>query len=303
MKTNHFNFISGIELPNKTILIAAEDNNIDLDTSPHTILLRRTPDGKWNKQAHTRWISAGISYNSEKNGIALISPWGRFVNASPGKNSNADLIEGIDKEYPITVFRFLKNIDGKVYAGGTNYFLFQEDKNNWKELSHDLIKLNHSLKSFENLTGFNEKELYGFGWSGLIFSNSEGSWKQIKSPTKLILNDGDVHNNEVFIGGNDGIILKGRKNKWTIIENKLLTNDIWSVRKYGDAVYFSTLSGILKWKDNKLSIFKQLNTDMHTSMFLFTGPSGLWSVGTSDIALFDGENWQTIVQKDSILFD
>ena len=83
----------------------------------------------------------------------------------------------------------------------------------------------------------------------------------------------------------------------------MLTKDIWSVRKYGDAVYFSTLSGILKWKDNKLSIFKQLNTDMHTSMILFTGPSGLWSVGTSDIALFDGENWQTIVQKDSIMFD
>ena len=64
-----------------------------------------------------------------------------------------------------------------------------------------------------------------------------------------------------------------------------------------DAFYMSTISGIYKLENGELSLFQGLNETIRTAYSLFVGPSGLWSVGSSDIALFDGDDWHTIAQS------
>ena len=143
-------------------------------------------------------------------------------------------------------FRFIKLIDDTLYAGGTNNYIFSFTNNKWTEIGIDAMRKEPTPTSLENVTGFHAKELYTFGWKGSIWTNSSGDWQKVSSPTKYILIDGDVHNDQVYIAGQSGIILRGRKDQWDVIPNNENNYDIWSVQSYGDSVYFATTRGILR---------------------------------------------------------
>lgn len=291
-------FITGVELPDRTLLIAARDADADMDEDPHTLILQRSPDGQWTEPGHVEWASIAVCGNGPDNGMGLLGRYGKFLEFRQDGHTRADVISDVDEEDPPTVFRFLKSINGQLYAGGTDRYLYRFISGRWTEIGPEDMKCVGEIGSIENLTGFGTQELYGVGWSGEIWTNAHGAWRQIESPTNIILNDADVFNGDVYIGGLVGTILKGRGDSWGIIDHDILEQDIWSVRAFGNAVYFSAISGIMKLEDGTMTLFKTLGPDMRTAMSLFTGPSGLWSVGASDIVLFDGDQWHTIAQSD-----
>lgn len=295
MDLGKYTFLSGVELDDGTIIVASQNKEFDVSEDPHTLFLFRAPDGTWTQPAHLPWASAGVSSNADSTGIASMSPAGKFVELRQDGHDNYNAFE---EQQMKTVFRFSKAVDNVLYSGGTNRHLFRARNKTWTDISTDVMREGKGSKSFDGLTGFDENELYAFGWRGIIWSNYGGAWHQIESPTNLILSDGDVHDGTVFIGGQIGTILSGRGETWEVTENPVLPQDIWSVRAFKDAVYFSCMSGILRLKDGELELVKQLGPDMRTAMSLFVGPSGLWSVGASDIVLFDGDEWHTIAQSD-----
>lgn len=140
------------------------------------------------------------------------------------------------------------------------------------------------------------RELYAFGWEGVLWTNVGGTWREVGSPTRLILNDGAAAIDKVYLGGQLGIILEGRGETWRAVDNPESDSDIWSVRTFDGATYFSTARGILKLEKGHVSTFARPNPGMRATLNLFVGPTGLWSVSARDIALFDGEGWTTIAQ-------
>lgn len=296
MDISSFVFLSGMELADGSLILGVQDSEIDSEEIPHTLIRMRQADGQWVSKGHGNWTSTGVCPNATGDGLAMLGPEGEFLDLRLDGKLRNEVFEG--NEHIECVLRFLKAIDGTLYAGGTNHFVFHLDGENWVEIGTDEMREAPRPRSFDSVAGFDAKELYTFGWKGVIWTNESGQWHQIESPTNLILNDGDVHDEHVYIGGQGGTILKGRGENWEVIPNDVLTQDIWSVRSFGDAVYFSMSSGILRLKDGELEILKQLGPDMRTAMSLFVGPSGLYSVGASDVALFDGDDWHTIAQSD-----
>ena len=296
MDIDNLTFLSGAEMSNKSNFIVCQDSNLDISKYQHSLFRMRSVDGEWTKKGNCPWISTGISASPNGNGIVSLGPDGEFLDLQfDGSHTRNNLLEHYN-DINLT-FRFIKLIDGTLYAGGTNNYIFSFTNNKWIEIGIDAMRDVSAPKSFENVTGFHTKELYTFGWEGTIWTNALGSWQKVPSPTKHILNDGDIHHEFVYIAGQLGTILKGRNDKWEIIDNKGLDLDIWSVESFGDSIYFSTKKGILRLKNDELSVFKTIGPDMRTTMNLFVGPSGLWSVGASDIVLFDGEQWHTIEQN------
>lgn len=291
-------FLSGTELSDGTLLVGAQDDDVDIMDDPHTLILKRSSHGEWSEAGHVEWASAGVSENARGDGISLLGPTGSYLDYTLTNHLREDVIKDVDEEDPPTVFRFCKTVNGALFAGGTDRFLFQFVDSTWREIGIDDMKTGPAPRSFENLCGFGPNELYAFGWDGIVWSNISGAWQQVASPTNLILTDGDTYDEKVFIGGQIGTILVGRGDNWSVIKNDVLPQDIWSVRAFGDAVYFSCMTGILRLKGDELTLIKQLGPDMRTAMSLFVGPSGLWSVGASDIVLFDGDEWHTIAQSD-----
>ncbi len=299
MDLDHYTFLSGVELECGTLLFSAQDTNLDIDDAPHTIFLQRNPMNEWSRRAHTRWLTAGVSKTPDNDGLSVINSWGRNVELMRDKNGKSDIFPEVDsgQETPWTV-RFCKSIDGVSYAGGTGRHLCRKVAGSWEPLGPAAMQEGPQPASFDGITGFNASELYAFGWRSVTWSNHSGDWEQVEMPTNVILTDGDIFQDKIYIGGQIGTILEGRGADWIIIENEILEQDIWSVCAFQDAVYFSCMFGILRLKDGELELFKQLGPDMRTAMSLFVGPSGLWSVGASDIVLFDGTDWHTIAQSD-----
>jgi len=296
MDLNSVKYLSGVELENGNLIMAAQNSTADIESYPHTLLRVRSVYGDWSEAGYVEWATSDVSYNIGNNGIILLSAEGDVLDFSLSGHQRTKITDGDSED--IVNFRFIRNIDGVTYAGGVNNSLFQFAGSNWSKVHDGDIIDAPDLKSHEGLVGFNASELYAFGWGGALYSNVGGLWEKIETPTNVILTDGDVLGDTVFIAGQVGTIIKGRADKWEVVENDLLKQDIWSVRAFENAVYFSCLSGILRLKKDELTLVKGLGSGMRTAMSLFVGPSGLWSVGASDIVLFDGEDWHTIAQSD-----
>jgi hypothetical protein len=291
-------FLTGVEKPNGDLLMGTQNGDFDILATPHTIIKSGTKEGSWSDLGQLSWTSACASKNVGNDGVVFLGPYGRWLEMSEAGPTKGNIIPDVDEEDPDTTFRFLKPIAGSLYAGGTDRHIYRQTEHGWSAVHSDRMISHPVVGSAENLTGFGEDELYAMGWDGDLWTNVSGEWQPIDSPTNVILNDGDVLDDTVYIGGQIGIILKGRGDDWTVIENDVLKQDIWSVCAYGDAVYFSCMSGIMRLRGDDLELIKTLGPDMRTAMSLFVGPSGLYSVGASDIVLFDGNEWHTIAQSD-----
>ncbi|WP_299190493.1 hypothetical protein [uncultured Aquimarina sp.] len=289
-------YISGAEVNDGNVLICCQYKEFNFNTHPHTVYRVFTKKGEEIDLGHNERATSGITRSITNNGVVALDPKGEFLEYQSNEEylRNNILEDYVDLRL---TFRFIKLIGDTLYAGGTNNYIFSFTNDKWTEIGIDDMRKEPAPMSFENITGFHKEELYIFGWKGVIWTNSSGEWKKSSSPTKYILNDGDVHNEDVYIAGQSGTILRGRNDKWEIIPNNENNYDIWSVQSYGDSIYFATVNGILRLKDDKLTLFKELSPDMRTTMNLFVGPSGLWSVGESDIAVYDGNQWKTFKQN------
>lgn len=296
MDTNNLTYISGAEVADGNILICCQYKELDIRANPHTVYRVFKQNGETIDLGHNVRLTSGITQSKTQNGVVTLDPKGEFLEYQSNEEYIRNNILENYGDLSLT-FRFIKLINETLYAGGTNNYIFGFTNNKWTEIGIDAMRREPAPMSFENITGFHKEELYAFGWKGVIWTNSSGKWKKIAPPTKYILNDGDVHNNNVYIAGQSGVILKGRNDKWVVIPNNVNNYDIWSVKSYGDSIYFATIRGILRLKNDKLTLFKELNSDMRSTMNLFVGPSGLWSVGESDIAVYDGNQWQTFKQN------
>lgn len=296
MDVDNLTFLGGVELADGSLFLGVQRNDLDVKETPHTLMRLRTPDGQWSKKGNGNWISTGVCGNVNGDGIALLGPEGEFLDLRLDGHTRNEVLAG--KEDISCTLRFLKPIGDAIYAGGTNQHIFYFDGKSWVEIGVPEMRDAPRPRSFDGIAGFDSHALYAFGWKGRIWTNDGGQWREVESSTNVLLHDGDVHGGDVYIGGQLGTILKGRGDDWDVVENDILDQDIWSVRSFGDAVYFSMASGILRLKGGELEFVKKLGPDMRTAMSLFVGPSGLYSVGASDIVLFDGTDWHTIAQSE-----
>jgi hypothetical protein len=286
-----FTFASGTELSNGELIMIGHPFGMDPGKNPKSVFLIRDTKGRWSEAGSVSWLPEGVSNNINEDSLFLIHWGGSCLEFNKTNNTFSSIYKTEeDKNDPPSELRFSKVIDGELFVGGTNRFLFQQINSDWKEISIEAMKGEPMPSSFENITGFNSQELYAFGWEGVIWTNKGGKWKEIESPTEDMLFDGDVFDDKVYIAGQMGIILEGRGDQWTELESEISEDDIDSVCTYKDAIYFSNNFNILRLKNGELELFLESTPEFSTSK-LFTGPSGLWSVSDKHLALYDGKSW------------
>lgn len=287
-----FTFSSGAELSNGEVIMISHPFGMDPEKKPKSVFLIRDTKGNWSNAGSISWLPEGISSNISEDKIFLIHWGGSCLEFNKTDNTFSSVYKTEDdKNDPPSEIRFSKLVAGELYVGGTNRFIFKQVNTNWEEISIEAMKGEPMPSSFENITGFNSQELYAFGWEGVIWTNKDGKWTEIETPTDDILLDGDVFDDKVYIAGQMGIILEGRGNQWTELESEVSEDDIDSVCTYNDAIYFSNNFNILRLKDGELEVFIESTPEFSTSK-LFTGPNGLWSVSDKHLALYDGKKWK-----------
>ncbi|HED5893881.1 TPA: hypothetical protein R5R88_004491 [Salmonella enterica] len=161
--------------------------------------------------------------------VVCIDDEGHVYARSSGSRYN-----GMEKKIPFgidgplrNIVMKIKNILGRLYIVGHNNSVgYRKGVNEWQSLCLNLPVFDYSKEKgrlgdeFElrDIDGFSHDDLYVVGGKGNVWYFSGAEWERINFPSNVYLETvccaGDGF---VYIGGQSGILFKGRENKWSKI--------------------------------------------------------------------------------------
>jgi hypothetical protein len=152
------------------------------------------------------------------------------------------------------------------------------------------------VAGFEAVGGFSEKEIYAAGWDGMIWLYDGKKWKELDSPTNVILtNLCCAEDGNVYICGRKGMLLRGRKNKWEIVKHESGEMDLWGLEWYSGKLYLASMRHVfILAKDDSLEKVRMGGDPAETAYHLSAADGIMWSIGAKDAMSFDGKTWTRI---------
>ncbi len=189
-------------------------------------------------------------------------------------------------------------IEGKAYACGMTRQVYRRDVHGWARADAG-ARLN-DVVGFKAIAGVSESELYAVGFGGEIWSFDGAVWTQEDSPTSVKLEcavigpDGDV-----YAAGGRGVVVRGRKGRWEVLENQASEDTIWDATVSSGRTCFSSDRGVRVVSEN--GAVEKLTTPFDGKITfgnLASSEGQLWSVGRLDIALFEGGAWSLLSLTD-----
>jgi hypothetical protein len=192
------------------------------------------------------------------------------------------------------VFSAVSAVEGRAYAVGIGGIIYRWDAPNaWTNLKLGVP----GEVTFEAFAGFSKSEMYAVGWRGELWRLTENYGERLHSPTNLILSSvccaGD---GLVYCCGQKGTLLRGRDDRWELLNDGDTTEDLWSVHWFQDCLYVASMRFLYKLIGNRLERVR-FGPDVPGSFYHVTSFSDavLWSIGAKDVMEFDGASWTRII--------
>lgn len=298
-KKLNFSIVTGVVRYADFALVSLVDSKLARQGIPHSFVTE-WDDGLWlgEPDMEVDWdtVSAANALYPLKQGLILGESGEvmcdgsndfHFEQIGSGKNSP-------DNFGPM---RGIRLIGEQVYAVGMNRQVYRRDKKGiWTNIDAGVRTLpGNEVTGFEAIDGFDEKEIYAVGWDGEIWHYNGRKWIQKDSPTNFILVDvccaGDGN---VYACGRVGTLLRGRGDRWEVIEHESINDDIWSLAWYKDRLFMSTMNEVMVLDGDRLLLMNMGKDRPKTCFHLSTADGVLWSIGAKDIMSYDGNIWTRI---------
>lgn len=194
----------------------------------------------------------------------------------------------------------VRAIDGVAYTVGNRRSVYRRDaKDIWACIDDNCYSPDNFKVGFESIHGFSPNEIYAVGKKGEIWQYNGNTWHQLDSSTNAWLNkvvcadDGFV-----YVVGNNGLILKGRNDKWSAIEGISSNHEFWSIEYY-DGRLFVTADTMLLFElvpNGDLELVDFGDCPIPTTAYHLTiGDGNLYCFGFKDIRKFNGNKWEEIL--------
>lgn len=263
---------------------------------PGTRVFRWT--GEWNNY-YIPFVTGGIcSIHAPSPEILTMGLDGTIHSAGPDGFST----EHVDtsKEGPIHrgILRTIRKIDNHVYVAGLGRQVYYRQKIGvWARCDSGALDPlgSDNLVGFHSIDGFSEKEIYGVGLGGEIWLYNGELWHQLESPTNMILeNVLCAPDGSVYITGQLGILIRGRKNNWEVMEQDLTDDNFWDMTWFNGGIWLSTIKSLYAIRNSTLSEV-DLGLEIKPSFRYLDAKDGvLWSFGSNSLIYFDGDSWTEV---------
>lgn len=190
--------------------------------------------------------------------------------------------------------RSVNVVDGFAIACGMKREVYlRTNENTWIAMHAPTPAQNESA-GFEAICGFSMNEIYATGWNGEIWQWSGSIWLQHANLTNLILTGMCCDNEDVCICGQEGTLIRGRKDHWELIDMPSVTEDFWDICWFDGKLYLATMT-MLYMFDGKNIELVDFGTDRPSTCYrLSVAEDVLWSTGSDDVFCFDGEIWTRV---------
>lgn len=188
-----------------------------------------------------------------------------------------------------------KVIGSFLYVAGMQRQVFRKCliAGQWKRVDQGALisRTSTEISGFLSIDGVNEKNIYGVGFFGQIWHCSTEQWLQLPSPTNLKLTSVRcMDDNTVYVVGGKGLILKGNKESWTVIEQDFTSSTFVNAEIFQGVLFLVTDGGVLyQLLNDRLSkVDFGCPTDFH---FLHHQGTLLLALGFTMAYLFNGAIW------------
>jgi hypothetical protein len=197
----------------------------------------------------------------------------------------------------IGMMRSIRNIHGVIFATGMRRQVYRRNApDKWEYVGvRDGIKDPSTVTSFEAIDGFGPDDLYAVGRDGEIWSSDNGDWTALPSPTNVILTgvccaaDGAV-----YACGRSGMILKGRRDEWRVVDHGVTKQDFWSIVCFDGRIFLSTSYQLFELRNDSLIPLTWGSQAVRSCFHLSVGGDALWSFGAKDVMALQGDAWTRI---------
>jgi len=194
--------------------------------------------------------------------------------------------------------RGIRSIGGKAYAVGTHRQVYRrERRDTWICIDEGARPPANDRRvvSFESIDGFAPDEIYAAGRQGELWSYDSRKWTRLASPTNLILtNVCCASDNQVYISGRNGTLIRGRGSRWELIDHGITDEDFWGAAWYLGKLYLATMHFVYTLEGDILHAV-DFGADVPKTCFQLNEADGvLWSIGAKDVMSFDGKKWSRI---------
>lgn len=206
-----------------------------------------------------------------------------------------------ESEYRIALqadFTNMAAVGNVVYACGMGRVVARRDAHGqWTDISAPKADLSEGVVGFTALAGLNTSLIYAVGWKGEVWALSADRWSQEDIPSNANLNalaiDAD---GIVYAVGDEGVLLKGSRGHWEVIETGTDFN-LLDVCVHDGAVFVSTDFEILRLGDAGLeAVFDDDSEDSPGTCLklMSAGRSGLYVIGPYDVMARMSDGWQRL---------
>jgi hypothetical protein len=195
------------------------------------------------------------------------------------------------------IFRIRAFAD-QVFCCGQSAQVYRLHQGVWTHADDGL--LSRDAQTLEDIDGTGPDDIYAVGMAGTIVHFNGSRWRTLDSPTDQPLSGVKcMKRGEVYICGNNGVLLRGDAEGWESIDTDSLGLNFWGLEIIGSTIYLAHVTGLIAYENGTFSEVKLPLRKKVSCNRLNASGQRLLSVGVDDIYLFDGKVWNEIVWPDN----
>jgi hypothetical protein len=296
--TEKFSFVTGAVRSKVFAYVVLSDDELNEMKYPHSGFVVWDA-GKWGDGGRTNWWLAGVSVSRRPRvQMCAVGTQGGVLLLGSGDRHEEQIAPEGQAPRDRGPLRGVRTIGERVYVVGMNRQAYRRDGDSaWVSIDQGARPQPGSgqVVGFEAVDGFAEDEIYAVGWEGEIWRYDARIWTAIASPTNVVLTNlccgGD---GMAYASGRNGLLLRGRDNRWEVIEQQNIIDDIWGLAWYGGQLYLATTNALYTLEGDTLNLVDLGDDPPKTCYHLSAADGVLWSIGPKDVMAFDGATWVRI---------
>jgi hypothetical protein len=192
----------------------------------------------------------------------------------------------------------LRNIAGDVFVMGAGRQVYRrESVGAWTRFDTGMVNPlgKVELAAIESMAGFGKDEIYAVGWGGEIWLYDGRVWARKPSPTNVRLkNIVCAPDGQVYISGQSGTVLRGRRDAWEVISPDTTEDTIQDMLWFGEKIWATTSKDLFLLDGNDLVSSLSRPKPVSRYQYLDAHDGLLWSFGETELAFYDGSSWHDV---------